>query len=501
MLSQTAPSKFKSPISLQPTLAWTAILGLFGFTALCILAQAGGILRLAYPAGAFLVGAFLYVRYPILYLGFTWWVAFLSPLIRRLVDYQSGWVDPSPVLLAPFLVIMVTTLTLIRKLPRAAQIGGLPLVLSMMGVTYGYLVGILKQNPTSATVALLNWLAPILLAFHLLVHWRDYPRYRQNLQRVFIWGVLVTGAYGVFQYLVAPQWDRFWLVNTGLLAFGRPEPLGMRVFSTMNSPGPFATVMMAGLLLLFSSQSIIRFPAVAVGYLSFLLSMVRSAWLGWVVGVLTFIPSLKPRLQVRLVITVMVMAICVIPVINLEPFASTISARLQTFTNASKDVSYNDRITGYTEILGEALAEVPGEGLGYFIKSDSLGANDSGILSMFFYLGWFGTIPYLSGIALMFFSLFQSTVGRSDSFMSAARAISLGVFAQVGLGSATAALSGIVMWSFAGVALAAQKYYNYQRMKAISAQSISSQLERVVNHENPVSGSERTTRWRGTLPD
>jgi hypothetical protein len=480
MLTQTATPHPRSQIGLHPTLAWTAILGFAVFTAAGILAHAGGLLRLAYPAGALLVGLFLFIRYPILYLGFTWWVAFLSPFVRRLIDFQSGWVDPSPVLLAPFLVMMVSVLTLIKKLPRSLQTGGLPLVLSITGVVYGFLVGMVNQEPTAAIVALLNWLAPILLAFHLFAHWRDYPRYRQNTQRVFVWGVLVTGGYGIVQYLVAPEWDRFWLVNTGLLAFGTPEPMAMRVFSTMNSPGPFATVMMAGLLLLFSTQSVVRFPAVAAGYLAFLLSMVRAAWLGWIVGVITFIPSLKPKLQMRLVVTIMVMAICVIPLVNMEPFATTINARLQSFTNTKEDVSYNDRLSGYTEILGEALSQIPGEGLGHVVRSDRLGANDSGILSMFFSLGWFGTLPYLGGIILMFFSLFQSTVGRSDSFMSGARAISLGVFAQIGLGSATAALSGVVMWSFAGLALAAQRYYDYQRMQAISAQSISSQLERVI---------------------
>ncbi len=501
MLSDVMMPKRRRTWGLHPTLAWTAILGFGLVSALCILAGAGGILRLAYPAGAFLVGIFLYSRYPILYLGFTWWVAFLSPLVRRLIDYQSGWVDPSPVLLAPFLVMMVSALMLIKKLPRSLRTGGLPLILAISGVGYGFLVGLIKQSPVSATVALLNWLAPILLAFHLFAHWRNYPHYRQNLERVFVWGALVTGVYGVVQYLVAPQWDRFWLVNTGLLAFGTPEPLAMRVFSTMNSPGPFATVMMAGLLLLFSSQSPIRFIAGGAGYLAFLLSMVRSAWLGWLVGVLTFIPALKPKLQMRLVVTVMVMAVCVIPLVNMEPFASAIAPRLQTFSNAQDDTSYNDRLTGYTEIFGQALAEVAGEGLGFVVQSDSIGANDSGILSVFFSLGWFGAIPYLGGIMLLFVSLFQSTVGRSDAFMSAARAISLGVFAQIGLGSATTALSGVVMWSFAGMALAAQTYYAHQRAQAISAQSISSQLDRVINHENPLSGSERSTGWRGTLPD
>ena len=459
----TTPSR-RPQFGLQPTLGWTAILGFVFFSLLCILAHAGGLLRLTYPVGSLLVGLFLFRRYPVLYVGFAWWLAFLTPFVRRLIDVQSGWVDPSPVLLAPFLVMLLTGLTFVQQFPRYLRQDGLPFILSAAGVFYGLLVGLIKYPPTAVVVPLLNWLAPILFGFHLFVNWRNYLAYRQNLERVFLWGVLVSGAYGVMQYLVAPEWDRFWLINSKSIAFGTPEPLGMRVFSTMNSPGPFATVMMAGLLLLFSSQSSLRFAAVGVGYLSFLLSLVRSSWLGWAVGVLMYIPSLKPRLQMRLIVTILVMAICVIPLVNMQPFSGAIAARLQTFSNTQNDVSYNQRLEGYGQILGEALAEIPGNGLGFVLANDSLGSNDSGILSMLFNLGWFGTIPYLGGMILLFFSLFRGTEGRSDPFVSASRAISLGVFAQIGLGSSTLALSGVVMWSFAGMALAAQRFYRQQQL-------------------------------------
>ena len=61
---------------------------------------------------------------------------------------------------------------------------------------------------------------------------------------------MVMGAYGVWQYMVAPAWDGFWIESTGLLTFGKPEPRQIRVFSTMHSNGPFAVTMMAALLLL-----------------------------------------------------------------------------------------------------------------------------------------------------------------------------------------------------------------------------------------------------------
>ncbi len=453
----------------QPALAWTAILGLIIFSALCILVHAGGILRLAFPAGAFAVGVFLYCRYPVLYLGFMWWIWFLTPWVRRLVDYQSGWVDPSPILLAPPLVTLITFATLLRYLPQSYRQGSLPFILSLAGVFYSFLVGLIKNSPTAATLSLLGWLTPILLGFHLFVNWRDYPRYRQNIQRTFLWGVLVTGAYGVLQYLVAPEWDRFWLSHQDTFAFGIPEPLGIRVFSTMNSPQPFAVVMMAGLLLLFSSKVALSFPAAGVGYLAFLLSAARSAWLGWLVGLLIFLPSLKAHLQMRLVVTILVMVLCVIPLTTMQPFSGAISSRLQTFSNTKQDDSYRARSEGYNNLLGRALSELPGQGMGSVINSDSLGSNDSGILSIFFSMGWFGTIPYLGGILLLLFSMMQHAEARFDSFMNVSRAISLGVFVQIGLNPATVAIFGMIFWGFLGISMAAHKYYWHQRTAEASS--------------------------------
>lgn len=450
---------------LQPTLAWAAILGLVGFSGLCLLVHAGGLLRVAYPAGALVVGIVLYQRYPILYLGYTWWIAFLTPSLRRLIDFQSGWLDPNPVLLAPFLVMFVTGMTFVQHMPKVYRRDGLPFILATIAIFYGLLVGLIKNPPISVVVPLLNWLAPLLFGFHLFANWRHYPEYRQNLQRTFVWGVLITGVYGIVQYLLAPAWDGLWLINSKSVAFGTPEPLGMRVFSTMNSPGPFATVMMAGLVLLFTSHSSIRFVAAGAGYLAFLLSLVRSAWLGWGVAILTFIPALKPRLQMRLIVTILVMSVAVIPLINLQPFSSAISARLGSLSDTQNDVSFNARLAGYDEILGEALFEIPGKGLGFVLASDNLGSNDSGILTILFNLGWLGALPYLGGIFLLILSLFQIAEAASDAVISAARAISLGVFVQIGLGNPTIALSGVVFWGFAGMALAAQRYYRWQRLE------------------------------------
>ena len=131
--SSDASSKRGFQLSLQPATAWTAILVLSIFTALLIIAGGGKILNLVFPAGSLVVGIFLYFRAPLLYMGFSWWLWFLTPLVRRLADYRSGFNDPSPILLAPYLVSLITIITFWQYLPKIHQLGGLPFLLSTTG--------------------------------------------------------------------------------------------------------------------------------------------------------------------------------------------------------------------------------------------------------------------------------------------------------------------------------------------------------------------------------
>lgn len=484
MLFNSYPA-VRFPLALQPAPAWLAILALVFCSGVAILLGAGNLLRLGFPLGCFAVGLFLYQRYPILYVGFTWWLWFLTPFIRRLIDYRTGWLEPNPVLLAPYLATVVTIATFLRHLPRLYRQDGLPFLLSFIAVIYGFLIGLVNSmfgisnkitflqkilesaigkfdftyTPIGVTVATLEWLTPVLFSYHLFINWQYYPEYRQNTQRIFCWGVLLTGVYGVLQYLVAPGWDRMWLWNvieTGNTSFGRPEPLGIRVFSTMNAPGPYAMFMVAGLLLLLSGQGVIRFLATTVGYLAFLLTLSRTAWLSWSLGILIFITSLKPRFQMRLLVTLLVIGVCAFPLTTIEPFSEIISTRLQTFSNVQQDGSFQARAGIYDKVLGLALFELIGNGFG-------LPGMDSAIIDMFLSIGWLGFLPYIGGIILLVFKLLQSSKSGFDPFVSAGTAISLSILATLGLGNPLSEVTGVILWSFLGIALAGHKYYQYQR--------------------------------------
>ncbi|NEP14467.1 MAG: O-antigen ligase domain-containing protein [Symploca sp. SIO1A3] len=451
-------------LGLQPAPAWTAIIGFILLSALLALAGAGKLLNLAFPAGALAVGVFLYFRAPLLYVGFTWWMWFLTPFVRRLADWKSSYTEPSPILLAPFLVTLVTLVTLWKHLPKTHRQGGLPFVLSFVGMFYGFLIGLINidKPPVTVCITFLDWLAPTLLAFHLFVNWRDYPSYRQNIQRTFLWGVLVMGVYGVIQFLVAPEWDLYWMKNVGIVSLGKPAPFEINVWSTMEANRPFGTMMMAGLLLLLANdkKGSLGLPATAAGYLSFLLTKKRTTWGSWVVGLLIHTSSLKAHIQMRLIITIMMTALCVVPLTVLEPFSEVINSRFESLSNLEEDTSANDRQEAFHATIGVALISFLGWGIG----SDSV---DSGLLSTLLDLGWFGTIPYIGGILLLIFSLFQGSESRSDQFVSAARAIVMASFMQMPLGYPHLGSQGMVFWGFLGICIAAKKYYQHQRIHSV----------------------------------
>lgn len=444
--------------ALQPATAWTAIFAIIAFTGLLAIAGAGKVINLAFPAGALAVSILLYWRAPLLYVGFTWWICLLTPLVRRLADYRSGFTDPSPILLTPYLTILVTLVTLKQYLPKTSSQGGLPFLMAFAGVFYAILTGLILNPPVKVLVAALEWLAPVLFGFHLFANWHCYPAYRQNLQRTLTWGVLVLGSYGIGQYLIAPEWDRTWLINTNLNTMGKPEPLGLRVWSTLNSPEPFAAIMAGCLLLLFTDRSPLQLPAAIVGYLSFLLCAVRSGWLGWLAGSIALMVSLKPKLQLRLSLVLVVLALVLVPLAQVEPFAQ-LSSRLDTFSNLENDQSAIDRQQSYNASIDAALTSFIGQG----ISGQKL---DSAILSMLFELGWIGTICYAGGLFLIAIALFQAKSAKFDPFIGTARAIAISALVRLPVNVPMQGASGLLLWTFLGIGLAGIKFDRWQALQA-----------------------------------
>jgi hypothetical protein len=460
--------------SLQPAPAWTAILGLICTITLFLLVNAGKFLIPLFPLASFGVGVFLYQRYPVIYVSYAWWMCFLAAFVRRLIDYQSGYTTFGNVSLAATLVLSITFWTVINNLPKVYNKGGFPFILSIGAVCYAFLIRLLRQpflGLHSEIGVLLTWLSPILFGFHLYINWRKYPSYRKVIQQTFFWGVLVMGVYGVIQFLVAPQWDTQWLVLSGDNWMGTPNPLGIRVWSTMGNSMVFAFNMVPGLLLLLISRHKFRFVVAGFGYLAFLLSQVRTGWYCWLLGLLLLIPSLKGRDLFKLFVSCLSLLLIILPLLTIEPFSNQINDRLETFSNLESDGSAQVRVDSYAKTTQYALTEFIGIGIAtktgvptsktFFVDIDTetVSSSDNGLLQLFVCLGWLGFLPYLTGIIIIFFKLFWNSPSRRDIFAVTARSIALASLMRILTSTVAYSDYAMPIWGFLGIAMAAYKYH------------------------------------------
>jgi hypothetical protein len=357
---------------------WAAQAGLWFITLVLIAAHQGTVLTLAFPVLATMTGLWLYFKSPARYVGFMWWLWFLSPEVRRLADFAKGAFTPTSLIqIAPLAVTMISGLTLLRHYKILAQRRGLPILLILLGLTYAFLVGVVGSGPLAAIYDLANWVYPILIGFHIMANSRQHPEYRDAILSAFVWGMLIMGAYGMVQFFIMPPWDALWMLGSQMNSQGDPVPYGVRVFSTMNSSGPFAFAMMGALVFTLAAAQRVRWLAGAVGFISFCLSLVRSTWGGWAIALVIQLVKSSNRVRVRIVFSAIVLAGLCVPLLAVGPVADRLTARLQTVTNLHDDQSYAARNQFYAEFAQTAFTDVSGEGLGATGPSTTL-SNDGG---------------------------------------------------------------------------------------------------------------------------
>lgn len=450
--------------------AWFAIWCFVFVVALPLLVGLGKPVIFLFPVGAFALALFLYYESPDLYIGFVFWIFFLCPLIRRLIDYRSGYITPGPWGFTSVLVTTVSLISVFRYLPTAHKRGGLPFVLSLSAVGYACLVGI-TQNPMNAVVnGTLSWICPIAFSFHLFTRWRDYPQIKATLLKTFLWGTLAIGVYGVLQYVFAPPWEQFWLNAVDAGSFGKPIPFGIRVMSSSGSPQAFAGLMLVGLIVVFcEATNPISYVASGFGYITLILSMARAVWLSAAISIPLFLLSLKPSYQIRMIAVLLgIFMIVATALLSWDSVYDQFQARFTSFLNVEEDVSFNARTAGYQALWNIAVVQFLGRGIGFTTRGfeTSIGANDSSLFPLIFTFGWLGLLFYMGGFLMILTKLMQIPEARTDIFIGACRMVALCVLFQSGFNSVFGGSIGLLMWSFSAMGLAGHKYYRAQKMSA-----------------------------------
>jgi hypothetical protein len=435
------------------------VIALWTLTVLLIIAHQGTVLTLAFPVLAIAVGFWLYFVNPVRYIGFMWWLWFLSPEVRRLADFGKGGFTPTSLIqVAPLAVTMISGLSLLRYYPMLAQRRGLPILLVLAGIGYGFAVGVMASGPAAAVYDLANWIYPFLVGFHIMVLTRQYPETRDSIVNTFIYGMLVMGAYGLVQFFIMPPWDAMWMIGSDMNSQGDPVPLGVRVFSTMNSSGPFAFAMMGAMVLVMAAQHRIRWIAAAFGFFSFALSLVRSTWGGWAIAMVIQLMKSSNKVRVRIIVSALVLAGVCVPLLTFGPVADRMQQRLNTLVNLKDDQSYEARNQFYADFAKKAFTDVTGEGLGATGASTKLSSNngqlgqygsfDSGVMNIPFVLGWPGTLMYMSGVLWLIARAVRIALSMPDDrYATACLSLSLSIFAMLVFTNSLVGTGGLLLFS------------------------------------------------------
>jgi len=430
-----------------------------------LLGLGGRAANLAYLALATVTALGLLLRDPEMYVSFTFWLYFLTPFVRRILDFRHGWNPTNPVLLAPPVVAGLAIYVIGRHARELRGVLFAPYLLILVALAYGYAVGAINAGSIPATYALVTWLAPVIFGIHLALSWRRYAEIRAALTRTFRWAIPVLAAYGIYQFVRLPAWDAAWMRWSDLHSIGAPLPYLVRVFGTLNTPGPFASVLAAGVLLLLTQRGSSRYLSIALALVALLLTRTRAVWVAFVIGILieqlTQPIARLPKRTATLVIVVLL----ALPLLSIPKFRAQIMPRLSTLANISSDNSFIKRVQLSEQTANDVVETAEGNGLGLTGGATKLRNNsgvrslDNGFLEVFFIFGWPGGTMFLLGVGALILQSFRFFEARRDPFANSVRAAAIAILSMLPIGDVFTGSTGTLLWGMIGLGIAGHAYH------------------------------------------
>lgn len=460
--------QWRATVSNSDLAAWAAVAAFSLYVAIALAGGGGRALTVTFPMGCLAVALFSYARSPATYIGFVFWTWILTPFLRRVFDLQYGFHPASLLLVGPVLATMVSGFTLLRRAESFRRTTFVPFALAMTALLYAYVVGLIQQSFIAATYDLMNWGAPLLFGLHLALEWRRFPRMRSVITKVVLWGLLVTALYALVQFVDPPNWDRAWVIDSEMYSVGVPVPFLIRVFSTLNAPGPYAVFLIFAVLIGLPAPQRWKFVALALGLTALLLTKTRSAWAAFLVGALVLQLRQPLRNLPRQWIALAVVLLLAAPAITHPRVMRAVAGRAASLASIEDDRSYRERKAITTYVVGRLKHNVVGDGLGRLggagklqvsnSRKISVTALDSGVLEVFSVMGWMGGALFtfsMFGVAIL---IVRERRGRRDAVANGAAAAAIALLLAAFFGNVFNGVSGVMFWSAVGLALAGRSY-------------------------------------------
>jgi hypothetical protein len=142
---------------------------------------------------------------------------------------------------------------------------------------------------------------------------------------------------------------------------------------------------------------------------------------------------------------------------------------MDSLTNLDEDRSLQARMQLYQRGGLGAILNPLGSGIGAMGTAAKLGdagetvVFDSGVLAIPITLGWLGSLLYLGGLTWMLLQALRITTSNADSFAVIGVSIVMAFMAMMVFSNQLKGLSGMMVWSFLGLALASKHYHKVQK--------------------------------------
>ncbi|WP_083180074.1 O-antigen ligase family protein [Paenibacillus yonginensis] len=404
-------------------------------------------------------------KYLVTYTLFVWAI---GPEIRRISDWLGGeYTSVSVLSLAPLLASSMTMIPVLRGIHRMEKSGRKVLLYFGAALLYGSVIG-LARNGTSFVYDLANYAIPMLLLPFFAIR-RFSSAEADNILSGYANIAVLVSVYGIVQYLVVPPWDAFWMTHVEMNSIGLPEPLEVRVFSTLNSPGPAAGFLACALVPMVLEKrwrGSLGWIGVLLVAFCLLTTLVRSSWLMIIVMLLVYIASSPSRRKWRTLLQLAVVALVLTWALPKLPGAEGLTARMQTLGSIEEDHSYNERLDLLNTMLPTVLHNPAGQGIGSVGTGTKLGNDgelgeygimDNGFLALLLTFGIAGGLCFFGALGLVGRSVIVSVLrkGTMQLYARLALAVWAGAVASLFSDNGFPGLRGYLIWMLIGIGLGA----------------------------------------------
>lgn len=391
----------------------------------------------------------------------------VCPEIRRLFDWITDEYRPVSLLSAAPLIVTLTLLIPILRRPIAlAPSLKVPLGLLCAALGYGTILGGL-HNGLAFAFDLGNYAVPLLMLLYASQRSPD-ARERDGWLRGLAALAIGAAIYGWVQFLIAPPWDTFWMKHVEMNSIGTPLPLEIRVFSTLNAPGPagaFFAASLAPMLLRPQWRGSLGWLGGALVASALALTLVRSSWLSLLICVAAYTLLLPGRAKGRPLLGLVGLMAALYFAAPLLPGGSGIVSRVGTLGDLGNDYSYQDRQQFSAGVFAKILANPLGMGLGSVGVGTKLdhsgqmgeyGVFDNGFFAVLMTFGIPGGLMFFGSLLRIGFVLRRESAPAAPlaALGRLALAALLAGVASLSSGNCFPGLSGMLLWFFVGLPLA-----------------------------------------------